>query len=108
MKKSNRNSFLLIFGLGLAAILLLIFLLSLPALQTDQQRELAALRGVPRVTIQEARRALEADEALIVDVRSRANFEQSHISGAISAPLPADLSYSVDAPLDAFIYLYCT
>jgi hypothetical protein len=108
MKKSNRSLFLLIFGLGLAAILLLIFLLNLPALQTDQQREQAASRGVPRVTIQDARRALEADEALIVDVRSRANYEQSHISGAISAPLPSDLSYSLDAPLDAFIYLYCT
>ena len=108
MKKNKRVSVPLIFGLGLAAILLLVFLLNLPALQTDEQRDQAALDSVPRVTIQEAKLALEANEALIVDVRSRFNYEQSHISGSISAPLPGDLSYSLDAPLDAFIYLYCT
>ena len=108
MKKSNRSLFLLIFGLGLAAIILLVVLLNLPALQTDQQRLAAEVRSVPRVSIQETQRALEANEALVVDVRSRANYEQSHIAGAISAPLPGDLDYRLDAPLDAYIYLYCT
>ena len=108
MKKSNRSLFLLIFGLGLAAIILLVVLLNLPALQSDEQRLMAEMRAVPRVSIQETRRALEANEALVVDVRSRANYEQSHIAGAISAPLPGDLNYRLDAPLDAYIYLYCT
>ena len=108
MKKSKRSPLFLIFGLGLAAIILLIILLNLPALQSDEQRLMAEMRGVPRVSIQETRRALEANEALVVDVRSRANYEQSHIAGAISAPLPGDLDYRLDAPLDTYIYLYCT
>jgi hypothetical protein len=39
---------------------------------------------VPRVTIEEAKAALESGAAVVVDVRDRAQYENSHVAGAIS------------------------
>ena len=65
---------------------------------------------VPRVSIEEARTALEAGTALIVDVRPPAAFEESHIPGAINIPLeeiernPAGLALDKEQ----WIITYCT
>ena len=64
---------------------------------------------VPRVTIEDARAALESGSAVIVDVRSAAAYEQRHIAGAISIPLeelennPTGLSLDKDQ----WIITYC-
>ena len=65
---------------------------------------------VPRVSIEEARAALESGAAIIVDVRSPSAFESGHIAGAISLPLgeiernPTGLSLAKDQ----WIITYCT
>jgi hypothetical protein len=41
---------------------------------------------VPRISIEVARQMAEAGRAVLVDVRTRATFEQAHIAGAISLP----------------------
>jgi 3-mercaptopyruvate sulfurtransferase SseA len=65
---------------------------------------------VPRVSVQEAKAALESGTGVIVDVRSTEAFESSHIVGAISVPL-ADIEQDTDSlPLDReqWIITYCT
>jgi len=65
---------------------------------------------VSRVTVEEARVALESGAAIIVDVRSPAAYENNHIAGAISIPLgaieldPANL----EIDKDQWIITYCT
>jgi 3-mercaptopyruvate sulfurtransferase SseA len=65
---------------------------------------------VPRVSIEEARAALEAGTAIIVDVRPSASFEASHIPSAINIPLeeiernPAGLALDKEK----WIITYCT
>ncbi|MGZ9167183.1 MAG: rhodanese-like domain-containing protein [Anaerolineales bacterium] len=65
---------------------------------------------VPRVSIEEARAALEAGTAVIVDVRPAGAFESKHIAGAISVPLediernPAGL----ELEKEQWIITYCT
>ena len=65
---------------------------------------------VRRVTVEEAQVALESGEAVMVDVRSPAAFEASHIAGALSIPL-ADVETnptSLNLDKDQWIITYCT
>lgn len=65
---------------------------------------------VPRVSVDDARAALERGEAVIVDVRSDAAYEVSHIAGAINIQLgeietnPTGLNLDQDQ----WIITYCT
>jgi len=65
---------------------------------------------VPRVTLEEAKAALENGEAVIVDVRSAEFYSQEHIAGAISIPLAEIDPSPVNIPLDKNIWIitYCT
>ena len=65
---------------------------------------------VPRVSLEEAKVALDSGAAVIVDVRSPSDFETSHVAGAISVPLgqiERDLA-SVPLNKDQWIITYCT
>lgn len=65
---------------------------------------------VPRVSLEEARVALESGEAIIVDVRRSDYFEASHIAGAISVPLGDIERNPTGVPLnkEQWIITYCT
>jgi 3-mercaptopyruvate sulfurtransferase SseA len=65
---------------------------------------------VPRVSIEEARAALDSGAAVIVDVRNLSAFEASHIVGAISVPLGTIERELTSVPLhkDQWIITYCT
>ena len=63
--------------------------------------------GVRRVTVADARRAADGGEAVIVDVRPKAQYDQSHIKGSLSIPkneLPNRLG---ELPKDKLIIFYC-
>lgn len=100
MRKKDSKTILIVFALGLAAILLMILLI-------NQSSPGGGTQGsVGRVSIAETRRALEEGSAIVIDVRSPQSFQQSHISGAINVPLASNDDYQVDAPLDALLHLY--
>ena len=65
---------------------------------------------VPRVTIEQARVALESGAAIIVDVRVAESFAVQHIAGAISIPLNQIEENPAGVPLDKkqWIITYCT
>lgn len=65
---------------------------------------------VPRVTAQDAKAAFDEGTAIIVDVRSQAAYEASHVAGALSIPLnefEANIA-GIDLPKDRWIITYCT
>lgn len=65
---------------------------------------------VPRVTVEEAKAAFDEGTAVIVDVRSQAAYEASHVDGALSIPLnefETNIA-GVDLPKDQWIITYCT
>jgi 3-mercaptopyruvate sulfurtransferase SseA len=65
---------------------------------------------VPRVTVTDAKAALDSAAAVIVDVRSPAAFQMSHVAGAISIPL-ADIEANptgLKLDKDQWIITYCT
>jgi rhodanese-related sulfurtransferase len=65
---------------------------------------------VPRLSIEEAKAALESGAAVMVDVRRPAGYEKSHVTGSISIPLEEierDLT-SLTLDKDQWIITYCT
>lgn len=66
--------------------------------------------AVPRVSVEEAKAALESGAAIIVDVRSVEAYEASHIPGAINIQLGEFESNPTDLKLDKeqWIITYCT
>jgi len=66
--------------------------------------------GVPRVTVERAKAAFDAGQAVIVDVRTAEAYASRHIVGAVLIPL-ADIERDPGAvPLDKakWIITYCT
>ena len=65
---------------------------------------------VPRVTVEEARIALDSGLAVIVDVRNADAYAASHADGAISIPLNAFESNidGIALDKDQWIITYCT
>jgi hypothetical protein len=70
------------------------------------ERGLPSRADVPRIGIAEAKAKMEAGEAIMVDVRSPATYEQSHIAGAISMTgSQVDQQYA-ELPTDKLIVFY--
>jgi 3-mercaptopyruvate sulfurtransferase SseA len=65
---------------------------------------------VPRVTVQEAKAAVDSGAAIIVDVRSIEAFAAQHIKGALSMPLTGIEADPAHVALDKnqWIITYCT
>ena len=65
---------------------------------------------VPRITVEDAKAAVDGSEAVIVDVRSAESFAAGHIAGAISIPL-AEFETNISNiafKKDQWIITYCT
>ena len=82
-------------------------------LELPQEEDNALPRSeasVPRVTVEEAKAALDSGEAIIVDVRGPDAFADSHVAGAISIPLGLVESNPAGLDLDKeqWIITYCT
>ncbi len=78
---------------------------------TQSQEDLPQTEaGVPRVTVEEAKAALDSGAAVIVDVRSQASYEASHIAGALFIPLGEFETNITGLDLDKeqWIITYCT
>ena len=63
--------------------------------------------GVRRIGPAELQKMIEAGEAVAVDVRSKASYDQGHIKGSLSIPrdeLPSRLS---ELPKDKLAVFYC-
>jgi len=89
----------------LIVTIVLLALLSACAPQIPQTED-----EVPRVTVEEAKSAIEDGKAIIVDVRSAESYAAGHAAGAISIPLANFENNIEDLSLDKdqWIITYCT
>jgi len=79
--------------------------------QTQEQEALPLTEAdVPRITVEDAKAAVDSGKAIIVDVRSVESFAENHIAGAISVPLTFIENNPTDSNLDKaqWIITYCT
>jgi hypothetical protein len=66
--------------------------------------------GVPRISVEDAKAALDSGQAIIVDVRSKDAYAAGHVEGAINIPLGYFETDIANVPLgkDQWIITYCT
>jgi 3-mercaptopyruvate sulfurtransferase SseA len=103
---------LLVFGGLLIVGALAIFALD-PGMPTPTPtlppQELAPIDdGTPRVSVGDAKAAYDLKQAVFVDVRGVAFWEQGHIPGAISIPLEEIESRQGELSQGDWIITYCT
>lgn len=74
---------------------------SLPPLTEDQ---------VPRISVSDAKAAVDSDQAILVDVRSADSYSEGHAAGAVSIPLDnfEDNIGSLSLEKSRWIITYCT
>ncbi len=63
---------------------------------------------VPRISVADTKADLDEGTAILVDVRSRAEYDTSHAAGATSIPSTEIDSRLGELPNDQEIVLYCT
>ena len=64
--------------------------------------------GVRRITIVDARAAVEKGRAIVVDVRNQESYNAGHVKGARSIPLNDIASRVLELPRDKMIITYCS
>ena len=115
MKKRKSQKFPILFLIAGGLLLLLAAALLItqngagqPASPASSAHDEETYPGIPRVSLEEAKAALDSRKAVFVDVRGADVFAMSHIPGSLSIPL-ADLESRL-AELDPnqWIITYCT
>lgn len=64
--------------------------------------------AVPRITIEDAKAALDAGTAIFIDVRGTENYDLVHIPGALELSIDQYETGLADVDRDALIITYCT
>lgn len=111
-KQSSKIPALSIIGAGFLLILLAIVLSisqntattqTSPILSEEEQDAI-----VPRISLDDAKAALDAGTAIFLDVRSAENYQSEHITGSINIPLTEIESRISELDPNQWIITYCT
>jgi hypothetical protein len=106
-KTSNRFMPLILIGAG-AVLVLAVLIWQVVTPQVPTAAPNIPYPNVPRVSLNEAKGALERKEAVMVDVRDAEYYQTGHISGSINIPLgDLETRYRELNP-NQWIILYCT
>jgi 3-mercaptopyruvate sulfurtransferase SseA len=125
-RRGNSSSLAIPVVVGVAVVVILIGVIML---RENQQSSVAALPGgisgvvgtalplstnpppnpeVRRASLDATREKMEAGEAVLVDVRSKASYDKAHAVGSISIPEDEVYARLNELPRDKEIVLYCT
>ncbi|MBI5352052.1 MAG: hypothetical protein HZB50_05395 [Chloroflexi bacterium] len=110
-KKNNSIPLLILIGGGLLLIVAALMLASqIPAAAPppDTALEEETYPEIQRVSLAEAKAALDSGSALFIDVRSAEAYQGSHISGAINIPLEELEARLGELDKAQWIITYCT
>lgn len=66
------------------------------------------LAEAPRISAADAKKALDAGQAVLVDVRSLDAWQSEHAKGAVSIPVNEILARMGELPKDKQVIAYCT
>ena len=79
-----------------------------PTVPAGAPPQAAPADGARRISISELKDLLARDEAVVVDVRNQASYEQGHIKGARLIPLNEVVDHLNDLPRNKLIVTYCS
>ena len=112
-KAAGRNNLIPIILIGAGALLILAMLVwqaisNSPANTSGSPQSDLPYPEVERVTIADARTALDQQSAVFLDVRDTGSFDAGHIPGAINIPLEQIESRIGELDASQRIITYCT
>ncbi|HEV2860879.1 MAG TPA: rhodanese-like domain-containing protein [Pyrinomonadaceae bacterium] len=64
--------------------------------------------SIPRMSVEELKKALKEGRAVVLDVRPAEAFEAEHIAGAVSIPEEEVKERAGELPKDKLVVAYCT
>lgn len=117
MKKKNAQRFSIVLLLAGGALLILaaaLFLLQneasqvIPPAPASSGHDEETYPEIERVSLEEAKAALDSGTALFVDVRGADAYAMSHIPGSVSIPLAEVESRRSELDPNQWIITYCT
>ncbi|MEE8469724.1 MAG: rhodanese-like domain-containing protein [Dehalococcoidia bacterium] len=107
-RSAKRRYGILIVSIALAIILVAVGISALQGPDTPSGSA-PSLSEIPRISVEEVKAKLDAGSNIaIVDARTRVEYEQSHIAGAISVPLGEIGQRYSDLQRYDEIVTYCT
>jgi rhodanese-related sulfurtransferase len=104
-RRSVRSSLL---GAFIAAVLLIGQACSTAVSTLPPHRAYASPADVPRVTVEEAKKEVDAGTAIIVDSRGEQAYAQEHIAGSVNIPGGSSDEKFAALPKDKKIFVYCS
>ncbi len=111
MKKQKQNAylpFILLAAVIVVTVVSLVIAGQVRQAQINDPGEITSQDDVPRLTAEEAFEAQQSGKAVIVDTRSAAEYDVSHIAGSISLPLDQLESRMGDLDPELWYITYCT
>lgn len=79
-----------------------------PAYVQAQAPQADTVATAPRISVADAKKALDAGKAVLVDVRGADSYRQEHAKGAVSLPTHEIAARAGELPKDKQIITYCT
>jgi hypothetical protein len=110
--KKNKSGPAILIGAGIF-IILVVVIWQLSLLPTTTAAPAAGNFDIPypeikRVSLEDAKTALDAGSAVFLDVRDSGTFGSKHITGAINIPLDELEQRATELPKDRWIITVCT
>lgn len=104
---------IVIIALGILLLLVAVLLTVLNQKNSSQPTTSGAIQeeqvtGIPRVSLEEAKAAFDSQEAVFIDVRDLAAYQENHIPGALSIPITELEGRISELNPDDWIITYCT
>ena len=76
--------------------------------EPTQVKKIEKDADVPRISVADAKKEVDAGNAVIVDSRPESNFAQEHIAGSVSIPFGSNNDTFKKLPPDKKIIVYCS
>ena len=92
-------------------LILIVTLLTFANIVSCQKTEFKKFKDdaeVPRITIEDAKKAFDEGNIVIVDARAAEIYKQEHIAGAINIPIGSPDSEFDKIPKNKKIIVYCS
>jgi hypothetical protein len=96
------------FVIFLLAVLCVSFAFACQKAQLAEYRKYASEADVPRISVADAKKDVDAGIALIVDSRAEAAFKHEHIAGSINIAFGAPAEKFSELPKGKKIIVYCS